>query len=36
MEEETIDCTRCGEPTPESELMELLSWWVCGICYDDL
>jgi formylmethanofuran dehydrogenase subunit E len=36
MEEETIDCTRCGEPTPESELIEMLSWWVCGICYDDL
>jgi len=36
MEEETIDCTRCGEPTPESELMEMLSWLVCGICYDDL
>jgi hypothetical protein len=36
MEEDTINCSRCEAPTPESELLELLSWWVCGICYDDL
>jgi hypothetical protein len=36
MEEDTIDCSRCESPTPESELLEMLSWWVCGECYDDL
>ena len=34
--EDTINCTRCDDPTPESELMELASWWICGICYDDI
>jgi formylmethanofuran dehydrogenase subunit E len=34
--EETIKCSRCEEPTPESEAMEVGAWWVCGICYDDL
>ena len=33
---DTINCTRCDDPTPESELMELGSWWVCKICYEDL
>ena len=36
MEEDTINCSRCETPTPESELLELFSWWVCGDCYDDL
>jgi formylmethanofuran dehydrogenase subunit E len=31
-----IKCSRCEEPTPESELLELHAWWVCGICYDEL
>jgi formylmethanofuran dehydrogenase subunit E len=36
LEEDTIQCSRCEEHTPESEVIELGSWWVCGICYDDL
>jgi formylmethanofuran dehydrogenase subunit E len=31
-----IKCSRCEEPTPESELLELHAWWVCGNCYDEL
>jgi formylmethanofuran dehydrogenase subunit E len=31
-----IRCSRCEEPTPESELLKVHAWWVCGICYDDL
>jgi formylmethanofuran dehydrogenase subunit E len=35
-EEETIKCSRCEQPTPESEVLELGAWWLCSICYDDL
>jgi hypothetical protein len=34
--EATIECSRCSAETPESEIMEVYAWWVCGICYDDL
>ena len=33
---ETIKCSRCEKDTPESEVLEVGSWWVCGVCYDDL
>ena len=33
---DTIKCLRCEEQTPEGEAIEVGSWWVCGICYDDL
>jgi len=36
MDEDMIKCGRCGDPTPESEVLEVGSWWVCGICYDDI
>ena len=36
LEEETVKCSRCEQPTPESEVLELGAWWLCGICYDDL
>jgi len=36
MTEDTIKCTRCENDTPESELIELGSWWLCGVCYDDI
>jgi hypothetical protein len=36
MAEDMINCSRCTDPTPESELLEVGAWWVCGICYDDL
>jgi formylmethanofuran dehydrogenase subunit E len=36
MDEDTIKCSRCADPTPESEVMEVGAWWVCGMCYDDL
>jgi hypothetical protein len=36
MTEDTIKCTRCESDTPESELIELGSWWLCGVCYDDI
>jgi hypothetical protein len=36
MSEDTIKCTRCESDTPESELIELGSWWLCGVCYDDI
>ncbi len=36
MDEDTIKCSRCEDPTPESEVMEVGAWWVCGMCYDDL
>jgi formylmethanofuran dehydrogenase subunit E len=35
-EEATIKCSRCDAETPESEILEVHAWWVCGICYDDL
>jgi formylmethanofuran dehydrogenase subunit E len=34
--EAMINCSRCGDPTPETEVLEVYAWWVCGICYDDL
>jgi formylmethanofuran dehydrogenase subunit E len=34
--EATVQCSRCSAETPESEILELGSWWVCGICWDDL
>jgi hypothetical protein len=34
--EATVKCSRCDAETPESELLEVYAWWVCGICYDDL
>ena len=34
--EDTIQCSRCEQPTPESELLEVHAWWLCGICYDDV
>ena len=36
LEEDTIKCSRCETDTPESEIMELYTWWLCGICYDDV
>ena len=35
-DEVMIKCYRCEQDTPESELLEVYAWWVCGICYDDL
>ena len=35
-EEATVKCSRCDSETPESELIEVHAWWVCGICYDDI
>jgi formylmethanofuran dehydrogenase subunit E len=34
--EDTIKCSRCEADTPESELMAVHAWWVCGNCYDDM
>jgi formylmethanofuran dehydrogenase subunit E len=34
--ETMIKCSRCEADTPESELLSVHAWWVCGICYDDL
>jgi formylmethanofuran dehydrogenase subunit E len=31
-----VKCSRCEEPTPDSEILELGSWWLCGICWDDV
>ena len=36
MSQDTIKCTRCEQPTHESELLEVGSWWLCGVCYDDI
>jgi formylmethanofuran dehydrogenase subunit E len=36
MDEDTINCSRCEDPTPESEVLEVGAWWLCGICYDDI
>lgn len=36
LEEDTIKCSRCETDTPESEIMQLYTWWICGICYDDV
>ena len=35
-DETMIKCNRCETPTPESELLEVFAWWVCGNCYDDI
>jgi formylmethanofuran dehydrogenase subunit E len=34
--EATIKCSRCDSETPESELLEVYAWWVCGNCYDEI
>jgi formylmethanofuran dehydrogenase subunit E len=34
--EATVKCSRCDTETPESELIEVHAWWVCGNCYDDI
>ena len=31
-----IKCSRCEERTPEAEVQSVGSWWLCGICYDDI
>jgi hypothetical protein len=36
LDEETSKCSRCEADTPQSELMEVYAWWLCGICYDDV
>ena len=33
---DTVKCSRCEEKTPEAEVQSVGSWWLCGICYDDL
>ena len=33
---DTIKCSRCEERTPEAEVQSVGSWWLCGICYDDI
>ena len=34
--EATVQCSRCEAETPESELIELHAWWLCGLCYDEI
>jgi DNA-directed RNA polymerase subunit RPC12/RpoP len=34
--EATVKCSRCSSETPESELIEVYAWWVCGNCYDEI
>ena len=34
--EATVKCSRCDSETPESELIEVHAWWVCGNCYDEI
>jgi len=36
LDECTIKCTRCETDTPESELIEVHAWWLCGNCYDEI
>ena len=36
MTEDTIQCSRCETQTPESELVEVHAWLLCGICYDEV
>jgi hypothetical protein len=31
-----VQCSRCEEKTPEAEVQSVGSWWLCGICYDDI
>jgi formylmethanofuran dehydrogenase subunit E len=33
---DTIKCSRCDDAIPEGEALEVGSWCVCGICYDDI
>ena len=35
-DETMVKCNRCETDTPESELLEVFAWWVCGNCYDDI
>jgi len=34
--EATVKCSRCEAETPESEIMEVYAWWLCGNCYDEI
>jgi formylmethanofuran dehydrogenase subunit E len=34
--EATVQCSRCESETPESELLEVHAWWLCGNCYDEI
>jgi hypothetical protein len=34
--EATVQCSRCEAETPESELLEVYAWWLCGLCYDEI
>jgi hypothetical protein len=36
MTEDTVKCNRCESDTPESEVIEVHAWWLCGICYDEV
>jgi len=36
LEEDTIKCSRCATDTPESELVTVHAWLVCGNCYDEI
>jgi hypothetical protein len=36
LEEDTIKCIRCETDTPESEIIPLGAWMLCGTCYDDI
>jgi hypothetical protein len=36
MDEVTVKCLKCTKDTPESEIMDVGYWWVCGDCYDGL
>ena len=36
LEEDTIRCIRCDTDTPESEIIPLGAWMLCGTCYDDV
>ena len=31
-----VQCSRCEDKTPEAEVQSVGSWWLCGICYDDI
>jgi hypothetical protein len=34
--EDTVKCSRCAADTPESEVINVHAWWVCGNCYDEI
>ena len=36
LEEDTIKCSRCESDTPESEMVTVHAWLVCGNCYDEI